>query len=1683
MAGGVKKIEQASEVVNDMQKFKSLGAIKNFWEGTKTGSVLSSIGKSINPLEHTYEMAKDVIKGTNELKFMTEAGTINKFAQYSKNFGEFAKDVVMTKAAVSEAQLEGGGVKIDVTNDLIKEFKNTHDGMDPEGEDLLKITNIAESEARRTAFWNLPAIMWSNKFMYETMFAPFEKTAKKGIENIADDILFDKTGFKAAKGIEGFLGKGKQFIKSPKAWGEFGYNYLKQNAAEGVQENLQEAISTGAKANAIDTYTHPNRKNYDLYMGHFIDGMKQQFSAQGFETFAGGFVMGAMAHPFMGSATFLGKQAWNNTVDRNNYTKYKEERSKQLDSTVNTLNEIYNDPLQYLAPDIVNAVKQGSLQKDFYQANFDNNRKKTEDIKLTSSFEHLFTAISTGKLDLILEKANILKDLSPEEAAKAFTPKIDGAKEFTPEEGAKALSMLGDMITRAKSIQENYDDVSSNYPNPYFPKRYKKNTADYNAEVMGYAAWEEAKKNLIYARTTYKEHSERIEKLASTLISKRNPIKDVNAQDLLVLLDNEQLTNQVIALAKEISSMDSSTAEGKKIIKEKTKRKELLEELGSRFESLKNFRETPKLALEALKKSDSRDIKAERKQLRKTFNNYVNHIAGTKGNMIFDNEVEHALNLIQDNYTLRDERASLVKSINVLNNPKGFLNLHRNLASAFKEIIDNKKTVVDAGIAQAANHEQLNLGLNQLTQKAGVYLTPAYIKYVLDTLNAKKEISLTNVVYIDATTGDYSEVGPGHPKFAKAQLEWSKIITALEADQVIEVKPKEEEKKEIKKEEPVSKVITPDMEYLHPNYDSLRAQIDPILEETFKLSNVKDEQKVAATAILLKSNPAILSIIKKYNSDITKTNAPVIEDEALATAPSIVAITPAQTATLEKLKPILEKVLQEKTDNGYKINNTVFNNRVTRVAREILQKLISPADFKWFEEYSKTEEGSAILDKIKPMFDAKNVTVDKIFKAIKAEPTINKILGKYYTDKTIEDFKTELNKDLTYDNFVNLLDRFKNVKATTRGNIVDDLVRKYFKDEKIIKPANINQAAFNNLIKILNNIRQTLNDKGEIIITDKLILSGEFAGKKIAGEMDIVVITPDGTLKIYDTKTASEYNWEKYNKDKVKKLNHSLQLSLYKNMIEAETGIPVTDIEILPIATEEDKDGNVTAIKQEKLGKIIYATLGSGKSTAVLNAKRKGELVDADELLVTQIKKQFKEIFNKDYVIPAGETPGQTILEFMKSSVSREEKNKLYKVVLSQINDLVDEGKTVLTGSTSYMQYADIVYIQQDDSKNRLSGTQLEDFKNKENLALEKSGKVPRPLNGYITNKIGFLDTISIPLEYQPAVEEYVPKVTTNKPEGKATEEGGIRTGTYPSETVIKKGIKLGFTKENIVDMSSEEREEIKKANTVDDVQDLLTKYVKPETTKEYTTKNSKFKVGDKTVNGQIVIINEYPTEIYAAYTLNNKHYFGNYKDLNFSISSSSISLEDAILKGILNLKESRSLDFNLKTINTIKDFNRYDELFKRISIMFGTSTAENIEKISDAFSRKEEELMSIISYDNLQQAKERNYNIILNSPLDYGLESSFISNFTPNTNGTVKIASPLGSKEYTIKMSEIKTITPMEAPESLVISEEAKKAAIKASEINKEVITDDEYEKANEEAKKKTFQEIKDELAKKLKC
>lgn len=197
-------------------------------------------------------------------------------------------------------------------------------------------------------------------------------------------------------------------------------------------------------------------------------------------------------------------------------------------------------------------------------------------------------------------------------------------------------------------------------------------------------------------------------------------------------------------------------------------------------------------------------------------------------------------------------------------------------------------------------------------------------------------------------------------------------------------------------------------------------------------------------------------------------------------------------------------------------------------------------------------------------------------------------------------------------------------RALDAGSAVDSIIRQYFtiKDvSKIVKPSNMSENAFIDLITILNGVKSNMELMGERFLADNIVLFQKYPdGTRVAGEIDILSVDTDGNFRIYDVKTGrysfSEtkglnlFDWtingvsatkeevQRYiNKNFRKAFTlssnmstkdyYTLQLSAYKNLFESQYGVPITKLAVMPFVLSYDKE-KVSAVQSEKGIPITY---------------------------------------------------------------------------------------------------------------------------------------------------------------------------------------------------------------------------------------------------------------------------------------------------------------------------------------------------------------------------------------------------------------------------------------------------------------------------------------------------------------
>lgn len=179
-------------------------------------------------------------------------------------------------------------------------------------------------------------------------------------------------------------------------------------------------------------------------------------------------------------------------------------------------------------------------------------------------------------------------------------------------------------------------------------------------------------------------------------------------------------------------------------------------------------------------------------------------------------------------------------------------------------------------------------------------------------------------------------------------------------------------------------------------------------------------------------------------------------------------------------------------------------------------------------------------------------------------------------------------------------------RALDAGSAIDSIIRQYFtvRDvSKIVKPSNMLESAFIDLITTLNRIKLNMEQMGERFLADNIVLFQKYPdGTRVAGEVDILSVNKDGNFRIYDVKT-SRYSFYDFTDRYGHKVNYfttpsatqrmsaknyyTLQLSAYKNLFESQYGVPVTKLAVMPFVLSYDKE-NVSAVQSEKGIPIAY---------------------------------------------------------------------------------------------------------------------------------------------------------------------------------------------------------------------------------------------------------------------------------------------------------------------------------------------------------------------------------------------------------------------------------------------------------------------------------------------------------------
>tara|TARA_R110002020_G_scaffold433834_3_gene643925 strand:- start:1449 stop:6482 length:5034 start_codon:yes stop_codon:yes gene_type:complete len=732
---GFKTISKGLPTVNKFGKAsknltKAMGDLNDV---NKARQYWKTIGNFLNPLERT----TDYIQGAKNSQNLLE------FTKNHSLFGSFYRDVREINFALAESKLEGGLVANEMSEELYNKFY-LENGRTPTSAEATEISNLANKAGFATVGWNLPIILASNKIVFDNMFKGFRPFTRAGGSKLDDALsgrlIFDRRA--AKKKLDPFKFEEKNFknalkgLYRPSSYGRFGLSYLKANFAEGAQEIFQETVSGTAKDYYTALYEDDIARGGAWY--NIGKNLRKQVSPEGFEVFMSGFLMGGLIQPIVSIPKYTA-QATEYFGDREGYKARRTKQKEQRDEMARMLNDMYKDPLKYFSPEMHNLAASKKIGEEMDKAQDEGDRKQFQDLKDQSVYEHIVTAIQTGKIEFFKNYMSSLKNMSESELKEGFGYNVPNAK------SKDFQSKIDKVIDRASKIEARYEYLNSRFKNPFNPKKYDmlSEPEKYLEETLNYTGYNRALRMGTFMMHSFDRTLERMNGIYQDLNSdagflRPGQVGKAYANDINILLGNIQneggnpdtsILDEIQLLKDEIDTLSEGTAEQKKQATNKKKKLKVLTKLSEEMANLRmRLKESSKVNEEGQLQLDFEGKKLEnaRERAYKAYKDYLQVIASINGTFVDNEQIENSFAQIMDYTELNNEATNLTDSINILLDPESFNEMARRQSDIAKVQYENKLASIEKALEEYKTKMDQNKLLNDLF-KAGYFFDPEYI--------------------------------------------------------------------------------------------------------------------------------------------------------------------------------------------------------------------------------------------------------------------------------------------------------------------------------------------------------------------------------------------------------------------------------------------------------------------------------------------------------------------------------------------------------------------------------------------------------------------------------------------------------------------------------------------------------------------------------------------------------------------------------------------------------------------------------------------------------------------------------------------------------------------------------------------------------------------------------------------
>lgn len=724
------KLGKAADTAYDLTR-----TLTNFKDASKARKFFNRAGKGfvnlVNPLEGTIDFARNVHKMKN----------VNGVVKTARGFGAFYKDVRNVRLAFGEGALEGGMVENEVSRDLYEKFV-TENGRQPNDQEAAKIAATAYEAGKTTSLINAPVIMLSNKLTFDGLVRPrFGRIGNDLIEaGMNRKILFSKNAAKGAKfsQVPKAYQLGKRFmlnVRNPKLLATGLTKYSSANIAEGLQEIAQETIGGASKDYYMSKYSgDPLRGGY---MASVASNLGKQFSAQGFETFMSGFLMGGFIAPVSNTIAAINPQNMqqegsfiNDMVlkfsDKAEYDKTKARREAKFQETVDQLNELYEDPNKYFSPDLENVQEQKQIVEGMNQAQREGDKKTYYDLKNSAGATHILTALQMGRLDTFTQRMEEMKQLSAEEVEESFSmPKDQFDKQ------------LDASLNQAKEIERRYTIAKEKYPNPYDPSAYKQGTIEYAQEAMRAKAWNAATNQMVFAQNSFDNALERKNSILNNLKDVAG-LEKTAASDFAVLESLKSMDGETQLLKDEIASYEGGL---KEITDPEVKR--TVEFKRNKLAAIEKYRDAVQKNIYENKTEDESLTPEERKELVDAFVEYTKVISQEAGDFAENDALTRAAEDNIDAQFLGTRAKNLNTAVNTIIEPNDFINQVEREYEKRVLLFNAKKQEITKSLEEFLKLKDTNDMLGQLASELegnNMFVDPDALIKLMETGEVPREI-------------------------------------------------------------------------------------------------------------------------------------------------------------------------------------------------------------------------------------------------------------------------------------------------------------------------------------------------------------------------------------------------------------------------------------------------------------------------------------------------------------------------------------------------------------------------------------------------------------------------------------------------------------------------------------------------------------------------------------------------------------------------------------------------------------------------------------------------------------------------------------------------------------------------------------------------------------------------------